>query len=531
MPTFHGHSLIDGGRRRGSATPFQALSPMGLQPLPGDFFLATDAEVNAALAAARRDFAACRNCPGSARADLLETIAANLLALGDVLVERIHLECGLSEARIHSERARTVHQLRIFAAMARDHTWLDPRIETALPGRQPLPKPDLRRLLVPIGPVVVFGSSNFPLAYSVVGGDTASALATGNPVIVKAHGAHPGTSELVAEAVLAALSSLGLPAGFFAMLHGHGETIGISLVKHPDTRAVGFTGSFSGGRALFDAAASRPDPIPVFAEMSGLNPIVLLPGAVRERSTEIATLIAQSITQGVGQFCTKPGLILLSEGPGAEDFRCALAAAITEVAPAPMLHAGIAESYVAGCQHASGHPAVRVLARAAAAPDACEGAALAVVTDVAGLLADDSLRHEVFGPFAMVVSITAPAQIETVLLSLGGQLTASVFAMPGELAPELLDSLTQIAGRVIVNGVPTGVEVCSAINHGGPWPATTDSRFTSVGPAAYLRFVRPVTYQNTPDALLPPALQNANPLGIARLLNGVWSTAGVTTAD
>ncbi|MEI6655729.1 MAG: aldehyde dehydrogenase (NADP(+)) [Verrucomicrobiota bacterium] len=528
MPSFHGHSLIDGGRSRGSATSFQALSPMGLQPLPGEFFLATDAEVDAALAAARRDFAACRNCPGAARADLLETIANNLLALGDVLVERIHLECGLSEARIHSERARTVNQLRIFAAMARDHTWLDSRIETALPDRQPGPKPDLRRLLVPIGPVVVFGSSNFPLAYSVVGGDTASALATGNPVIVKAHAAHPGTSELVAEAVLAALRSLGLSAGFFAMLHGCGETIGISLVKHPDTRAVGFTGSFAGGRALFDAAASRPDPIPVFAEMSGLNPIVLLPGAVRVRPTEIATIIAQSITQGVGQFCTKPGLILLSEGPGADAFRNALASAITAVAPAPMLHAGIAGSYQDGCRHASSHPALRVLARAAATSDACEGAALVVATDAAGLLADASLRHEVFGPFSMVVSITAPEQIDAVLHSLGGQLTASVFAEPDELAPELLDSLVQIAGRVIVNGVPTGVEVCTASNHGGPWPATTDSRFTAVGPTAYLRFVRPVAYQNTPDHLLPPVLQNANPLGIPRLLNGVLSSAAVT---
>jgi NADP-dependent aldehyde dehydrogenase len=445
------------------------------------------------------------------------------------LVERILLECGLSEARILSERARTLHQLRIFAALARDHTWMDPRIETALPDRQPLPKPDLRRLLVPIGPVLVFGSSNFPLAYSVVGGDTASALATGNPVIVKAHAAHPGTSELVAEAVLAALRSLGLPAGFFAMLHGHGETIGISLVKHPHTRAVGFTGSFSGGRALFDAAASRPDPIPVFAEMSGLNPIVLLPGAVRERPTEIATQIAQSITQGVGQFCTKPGLILLSDGPGAETFRSALAVAIAEVAPAPMLHAGIAGSYVAGCQHASNHPAMRVMARAAATPAAGQGAALVVATDAAGLLADPSLWHEVFRPFSIVVSISAPDQIDAVLRAVGGQLTASVFGNPGEITPFLLDGLAQIAGRVIVNGVPTGVEVCSAINHGGPWPATTDSRFTSVGPAACLRFLRPVAYQNTPDHLLPPALQNANPLGIPRLLNGVLSTAAVAT--
>lgn len=530
MHAFHGHSLIDGGRSRGSGTTLQAVSPIGLRPLPGAFLLATQTDVNTALDAARRDFAACRNCPGATRADLLETIADNLLALGDTLVERVHLECGLSEARILSERGRTVNQLRIFADLARGHSWLDARIETAQPERQPVPKPDLRRLLVPLGPVVVFGSSNFPLAYSVAGGDTASALATGNPVIVKAHSAHPGTSELVAGAVVAALRSLRLPTGFFAMLHGHGQTIGIALVKHPQTRAVGFTGSFSGGRALFDAASSRPDPIPVFAEMSGLNPIVLLPGALRERPVEIAGLIAQSITQGVGQFCTKPGLILLSEGAGAAAFRDSLAAAITQVAPAPMLHSGIADAFEAGCRHASHHPALRVLARAVAPPAACEGAPLVVETDAAALLADASLRHEVFGPFSMLVSITAPEQIEPLLRSLGGQLTAAVFANPGEIPPRLLDLLTEIAGRVIVNGVPTGVEVCSAINHGGPWPATTDARFSAVGPAACLRFVRPVAYQNTPDPLLPPALQNANPLGIVRQLNGTATTAAVPTA-
>jgi NADP-dependent aldehyde dehydrogenase len=527
MHTLHGHSLIDGGRSRGSGETFQAVSPIGRQALPGDFFLATEEQVNTALDAARRDFAAFRNCPGETRALLLETIAANLLALGDTLVGRIQLECGLSEVRILSELARTVNQLRLFAAVARENSWHDPRIETAIPEREPLPKPDLRRLLVPLGPVVVFGSSNFPLAYSVAGGDTASALATGNPVLVKAHSGHPGTSELVAEAVVSALRSLGLPAGVFALLHGRGQIIGIALVKHPHSRAVGFTGSFAGGRALFDAAANRPDPIPVFAEMSGLNPILLLPSALQDHPAEIADLIAQSITQGVGQFCTKPGLILVSEGAGGDIFRNTLAAAIAQVAPAPMLHAGIADSYVEGCQHAANHPALRVLARAAAPPAAGEGAALLVETDAASLLAHPALRHEVFGPFSILVSLAGSQQIEPVLRSLGGQLTASVFANPGELAPHLLDILAEIAGRVIVNGVPTGVEVCPSINHGGPWPATTDSRFTSVGPAAYLRFVRPVAFQNTPDALLPPALQNANPLGIVRLVNGALTTACV----
>ena len=527
MNGFHGHSLIDGGRHAGGGGVFHAVCAHDQRELPGTFHRAAEAEVELALTAARRDFPAFRAVSGALRGALLERVAENLTACEDALIDRIHLEAGLTETRIRGELGRTQWQLRMYAVLARDHSWCDPRIETAQPERLPQPKPDLRRLLVPIGPVVVFGSSNFPLAYSVAGGDTASALATGNPVVVKAHAAHPGASELVAEAVVGALRELGLPSGAFAMLHGEGQRIGIGLVRHPAARAVGFTGSYAGGRALFDAAASRPDPIPVFAEMSGLNPVLLLPGALRERPVAIAGLLADSITQGVGQFCTKPGLLLVSDASGADIFRDALAEALRRVAPAPMLHRGIAGAYADGCAHLLNHPAVSVVARAGQPASGCQGAALLVETDVAAFLADPTLRHEVFGPFALLIRISGPADLERVLPALGGQLTASVFGGAGEPDQGILDALTDIAGRVILNGVPTGVEVCGAIQHGGPWPATTDSRFSSVGPAAYLRFVRPVAFQNTPDRLLPEVLQDANPLGVVRWINGVAGTGPV----
>lgn len=521
MNPIHGFSLIAGSPSTGSAGTFQAVSPIDLATLPGEFQTATAAGINLAMNAAHLAFASFRNSDGETRATLLERIADEIEALGDALIERARLESGLPDARLLGERGRTCGQLRMFAAQARSHAWQDARIETALPDRQPIPKPDLRRHLAPIGPVVVFGASNFPLAFSVAGGDTASALATGNPVVVKAHEAHPGTSELVAGAIVKALAALHLPAGIFSLLQGSGRAIGIPLVRHPHARAVGFTGSLAAGRALFDAAASRPDPIPVFAEMGSLNPIVLLPSALDAKAEETARSIAGSITQGVGQFCTKPGLILIADCPAAATFRASLAAAIEATAPGTMLHQGISQSFQRGCAAMSEHPAVTVLARAAAPAEGCQGAALVVEAAAADVLTDHSLREELFGPFALLVAVGDADEAATVLATTGGQLTASVFADPADPAlPSLLDSLAQSAGRVIVNGVPTGVEVCASMQHGGPWPASTDSRFTAVGSAALLRFVRPVSYQNLPDPLLPPTLQNANPLGIPRLVNG-----------
>ncbi len=517
MTTLHGHSLIAGSRSPGRGEAFQAVSPIDSQTLPGEFRIAAEADAEAALDAAGEAAAAFRNSDGETRARLLEAIATGIEALGDDLIARANLETGLPDARLAGERGRTVNQLRMFAKIARENSWLDARIETAIPDRQPIPKVDLRRMFVPLGPVVVFGASNFPLAFSVAGGDTASALATGNPVVVKAHEAHPGTSEMVADVIVSAVREVGLPAGVFSLLQGPGKLLGPALATHPRTRAIGFTGSVTAGRALFDLAASRPDPIPVFAEMGSLNPIVVLPGGL---TPENAATIAASITQGAGQFCTKPGVIVLPR-EGADEFRAKLVETIAAVPPTVMLHAGIATTFGRSCQALQVHPALDVVARAEGEVAGCEGAALVVETDASKFLENEDLRHEVFGPFAVLVNVDSTAEIPAVLRALGGQLTGSVFGEATEIRDSgLLEDLQEIAGRVIVNGVPTGVEVCAAMQHGGPWPASTDSRFTAVGPTALLRFVRPVCYQSHPDELLPPALQRANPLGVERSVDG-----------
>ena len=525
----HGHSLIAGRHATGGEPRFRAISPLDRQPLPGEFATATETEVDEALRAAKETFVRFREAEGETRATFLETIAIEILALGDDLLDRAHQETGLTRERLESERARTVGHLRMFARIARENAWLDPRIETAQPDRKPFPKPDLRRVMQPIGPVVVFGASNFPLAYSVAGGDTASALATGNPVIVKAHEAHPGTSELVGEAIVAAARKTGLPAGVFSLLQGDGRTLGPWLAKHPATRAIGFTGSLAGGRALFDVAASRPDPIPVFAEMGSLNPVIVLSGALRSRAEEIATTLAKSATSGGGQFCTKPGVILAQDTDALPAFRQSLERAFAAAAPSTLLHAGIAANFDRAGTQLGANPTLRTLATSSKPADsnATEASAWLAETTGEAFLAHRELRHEVFGPFALLVTIRSPDEIDAILDAIGGQITASVFGEDNELAASatLVRRLGESAGRVIVNGVPTGVEVGPATQHGGPWPASTDVRFTSVGTAALERFVRPVAYQNCPQALLPPALRDDNPLGIARLVDGLW-TAG-----
>jgi len=379
-------------------------------------------------------------------------------------------------------------------------------------------------MLIPIGPVVVFGSSNFPLAFSVAGGDTASALATGNPVVVKAHSGHPGTSELVATAVSRAVKSSQMPPGVFSLVHGAGKVIGMQLVRHRFTKAVGFTGSRAGGRALFDAAAARPEPIPVFAEMSSLNPVFILPGALRERGDRIAEGLRGSISMGVGQFCTKPGLVFGIQSPELNQFRQSLARAVETVAPATMLHAGICSSYHEGLARASELSGVDMLGRSSAAADGGKTQAQSVVlqTDLANFRKHPELAEEVFGPFAVVISAGTISELEKAAEGLEGQLTATVHGTAEDLkqAASLLRMLERKAGRLIINGFPTGVEVCPSMNHGGPYPATTDVRFTSVGTAALYRFVRPVCYQDFPQDLLPEALQDKNPLGLRRMVNG-----------
>jgi NADP-dependent aldehyde dehydrogenase len=446
------------------------------------------------------------------------------MSLGDDLIERAHRETGLPEARLIGERGRTVGQLKQFAHVVREGSWVDARIDTAIPDRQPAPKPDLRRMLVPIGPVIVFGSSNFPLAFSVAGGDTASALATGNPVIVKAHSGHPGTSELVATAIVRAITACRLPAGVFSLLHGSGKIIGMALVKHPFARAVGFTGSREAGRALFDAAVARPEPIPVFAEMSSLNPVFILPEALQDRTAKLAEGLRASMTMGVGQFCTKPGLVFGLGGTEFDQFQKMLAGLLEATVPETMLHGGICDAYHQGLARVSGVSGVKLLSRSKDAPDPkrTQGEAVALATDVANFREHPELAKEVFGPFAVLISAQSIGELEEIARGLEGQLTATVHGSPNDLrqAATLLRLLECKAGRLIINGFPTGVEVCPSMNHGGPYPATTDTRFTSVGTAALARFVRPICYQDFPDAQLPEALKEGNPLGIRRVVNG-----------
>jgi NADP-dependent aldehyde dehydrogenase len=530
MTTLHGKNFV-AGRLVESPRTFAATSPFYGHELPGRFALATADDVDAAAAAAAEAFEAFEATSGATRARLLEAIADEILAAGDHLLERARLETALPPERLIGERGRTVGQLRLFAEAARDGSWVDARIDRRQPDRQPVPRPDLRRLKRPIGPVVVFGSSNFPLAFSVAGGDTASSLCTGNPVIVKAHRGHPGTSEIVAAAVTRAVAGCDVPAGVFSMLHGEGSVVGTALVRHPATRAVGFTGSRSAGRALCDAAAARPDPIPVFAEMSSLNPVFLLPGALAERGSEIASGLAASITLGVGQFCTKPGLVFAVEGDDLDRFREQLRTAIQSVPAGSMLTADIRDAFAGTRDNLCATDGATVLARSRSPVDNArtEAAALVVETTAQVFLGIPACREEVFGPCSLLVAARDADELCRLAASLDGQLTATIHGTTADLstAGGLFAILARTAGRVVVNGFPTGVEVCPAMQHGGPWPATSDSRFTSVGTAAIERFVRPICYQNVPDACLPVALQDANPLGIERLIDGVRTREAV----
>lgn len=518
----HGKSIVAGRPVVGSGEVFKATNPATGEPLAVQFHKASDADVEAALGAAQAAFTEARRLPAERFAALLERIAGEILALGQDLVARGIAETGLPEARLTGERARTMNQLKMFAALIREGSWVDAVIDTADPNRQPLPKPDVRRMLRPIGPVVVFGAGNFPFAFGACGGDTASALAAGNPVVVKAHTGHPGTNELFTHAVVAALKACELPAGLFSLLQGPGSVVGQALVKHPATQAVGFTGSRRAGRILFDLAAARPVPIPVYAEMGSLNPLVILPGALAERSEKIAAGLAQSITLGVGQFCTKPGLIFLVESSAATKFIEQLARQLSAIPAAPMLDAGIHRSF---CEATAGFASVtgvrRVLANepggfANAAPQLFE-------TDSATWQRETALHEEAFGPAAIVIRCRDLADLQATVRIAGGNLTATIHAGAADGAEAvrvLAESLEQQAGRVIFDSFPTGVEVCHAMVHGGPHPATSAPLTTSVGTLAIHRFARPVCFQNVPDQFLPLELRIRNERKIWRLVNG-----------
>ncbi|MGH8293885.1 MAG: aldehyde dehydrogenase (NADP(+)) [Steroidobacteraceae bacterium] len=513
--------LIGEARVAGTAGSFQAVDPATGAPLAPLFGGATPQMIERACALAAESFDVCRETALAARAAFLETIAERILDLGDELIERGIAETGLPRARLEGERQRTVGQLRLFAQVVREGSFLEPRLDAPLSSRRPLPRPDLRLRHVAVGPVAVFGASNFPLAFSVAGGDTASALAAGCPVIVKAHNAHPGVSELVGTAVQQAVRACGLPEGTFSMLFGVDTQLGAALVADPRIKAVGFTGSRAGGIALMRIAAERPEPISVHAEMSSVNPVFLLPGALAVRGAAIAQGFVASLNLGAGQFCTNPGLLVAIEGPQLDAFISLAAAQVRGSPAATMLTSRIHRGYEAGLAQLCAVAGVTVAARGERA-EGCRSQTALLAARAETVLAEKRLQEELFGPASLLVGCRDMAQLREVAESLDGQLTASVHleAPDLEMARQLLPVLERKAGRVLFNGFPTGVEVSHAMVHGGPYPATSDPRFTSVGTLAIRRFLRPVCYQDMPPALLPQSLQDGNPLGLWRLRDG-----------
>lgn len=481
---------------------------------------ATIVEIEAVMQDAWKAFHIYRNYSPALRAKFMRAIANEIGELGDTLLQVAASETQLTEPRLRSERARTIFQLTSYADACERGDWLEARIDTADSERNP-PKPDIRKMMVAIGPVVVFGAANFPFAYSTAGGDTACALAAGCPVIVKSHPSHAETSELVAGAILRAAKACDMPVGVFAHVHGTSFDVGKTLVEHPYTKAVGFTGSFSGGKQLFDWANQRKEPIPVFAEMSSINPVFLLPDRLKKFAPEVAELYAASITLGVGQFCTNPGLLIGLDNKDLKKFTGLLADAIRKVVPGDMLHSGIFKNYVEKRANAIAQEQVEMVAVSETDPQLNQGAPTIATVTADAFINNPILHQEVFGPYSLIVRCRDMQEMLKVARSLEGQLTATLMATKNDLreSGNLIEALKDMCGRFIMNSVPTGVEVCQSMQHGGPFPATTDSRFTSVGSDGIKRFTRPIAFQNWSNDLLPDALKNENPLGIWRTVN------------
>ncbi|MGI3170887.1 aldehyde dehydrogenase (NADP(+)) [Pseudooceanicola sp. C21-150M6] len=503
MPfTPHGKHLIAGEWVAGDAT-------FTSEPASGpayDYSVGTPALVDAAVQAAEDAFWSFGYMSREKRAVFLETIADEMEARAEAITAIGTSETGLPEARLQGERGRTTGQLRLFADHIRKADYLDRRFDEALPDRQPLPRPDLRMMQRPIGPVAVFGASNFPLAFSTAGGDTAAALAAGCPVVVKGHSAHPGTGEIVAEAILAAIKACGMPAGVFSLIQGGKRDVGTALVQHPLIKAVGFTGSLGGGRALFDLCAARPEPIPFFGELGSVNPMFVLPEALKARAASMGEGWAGSLTMGAGQFCTNPGIAVVAKGAEGDEFVAAAKGALEKAAPQVMLTDGIAAAYRDGKARFDGRNAVTpVLTTVSegrqASPNLYE-------TDAENYLQDHALGEEVFGPLGLVVRVSGPEEMATLAKGFEGQLTATIHMDAGDApaARDLLPILERKAGRILVNGFPTGVEVADTMVHGGPYPASTNFGATSVGTLSIRRFLRPVCYQNIPGDVLPEDL-------------------------
>ena len=519
-----GKNFIGNEQSSAGNVTFHAVNPASGMALETSFYEATDSEVDRAAQKAEEAFKTYRNKSSEEKAVFLETIAAEILATGDALIRRCMAETGLPEARLVGERGRTMNQLKLFADLLREGSWVDARIDLAQPNRQPMPRLDIRSMQKALGPVGIFGASNFPLAFSVSGGDTASALAAGCTIVVKAHPAHPGTCEIVGNAILSAVQKTGMPDGTFNMVQGTSSGVGMAIVKHPRIKAIGFTGSFRGGKAIFDAASQRAEPIPVYAEMGSTNPVFLLPGAMEMYNDDIIKGLTASVTLGVGQFCTNPGLVIIKNSEESDSFKRDLAIQFEKTASGTMLTSGIREAYETGIAKIAGQNGVAFLASGQLQGQGYQGKPSLLQTSADIFSAKKILEEEVFGPSTLVVSANNKSELLKVAENLSGHLTTTLWANDEDLTryADLVTILERIAGRLIINGFPTGVEVCHSMIHGGPFPATTDSRSTSVGTGAIRRFTRPVCYQNLPDHLLPDELKHGNPQHIWRLVDGQY---------
>ncbi|MHA6718091.1 aldehyde dehydrogenase (NADP(+)) [Sphingomonas sp. RS6] len=515
-----GELFIASKRVRHDGAGFRAVAAATGSEIEPSFTIATEADVDAACAAAHEAFLPYSTLPREDRAKFLDAIAEEIEALGDELIERAMQESGLPQARLQGERGRTAGQLRLFAKELRLGDYLRVRIDPAMPDRTPLPRPDLRLRMVPLGPVAVFGASNFPLAFSTAGGDTAAALAAGCPVVVKGHPAHPGTAELVATAIQRAVEKTGMPAGVFSMVSGTSNELGAALVNDPRIKAVGFTGSRGGGLALLKLAQARPVPIPVYAEMSSINPVFLLPAALEARGEALGKAYVASVTMGAGQFCTNPGLVLGVEGEGLDRFVAAATEAMTGAPAQVMLTPGIHKAYESGVAKLASAGKVQRIAQGAAPQGPTCGQGALFTMSGADFLADPSHAEEIFGATSLLVRCANIDEMIAVTRHVEGQLTATLQLDEGDIlvAQKLLPTLEQLVGRILANGWPTGVEVADAMVHGGPFPATSDGRSTSVGTLAIERFLRPVSYQDIPEALLPADLRDG--AGVPARVNG-----------
>lgn len=526
--TLKGHSIIAGETVPGTGGTAHGWNPATNETLEPAYTLLETDQLAAATQAAEEAFESFRSLEPETHAGFLDSIAENIEARGDAIVNRAMTETGLPEARLRGELGRTTNQLRLFATVVRAGNHHGVRVDPALPDRTPMPRADIRQRKIPLGPVAVFGASNFPLAFSTAGGDTASALAAGCPVVFKAHNAHPGTGELVAQAIVQAVKDAGLHPGVFSLVYGPGASIGQALVSDPVISAVGFTGSRGGGTALMEAAARRPVPIPVYAEMSSINPVFLFEGALSGDITALAEAYVGSVVGSSGQLCTQPGLVFAPKSEAGDAFAAAVAPAVAKQAGQTMLTSGIYDSWVQGVEALSSQDGVSALGRGSDGDTEHAPAPAVFEASVQALRENPVLHEEIFGAASLVVRYDSIEELIELATGLEGQLTATLHLTDEDYADaqQLLPTLERKAGRVLVNGWPTGVEVGHAMVHGGPYPATSDSRTTSVGTLAIERFLRPVAYQNLPEELLPAPLKQDNPWALTRLVDGVVTKAG-----